>query len=195
MVEAWKAADEIEADATPRALAHALADGSTVCVLGWPELIGEGLVRRGDVEARVVDVYDEGGGLVQRLFQADSDVVDIPVAGLGAAVATSDLLVLEASAVGPTGFVAVSGSRAAAAVAHEAGVEVWSVAGVGRVLPDRLWTGVAERLRTDEPWEATDEIVPVGLVDQFVRPRGLSTPELALSRPDCPVAAELLREL
>ena len=49
--------------------------------------------------------------------------------------AAADLVLLEASATGPDAFVAVAGSRAAAAVARHAGVPVWVVVGVGRRLP------------------------------------------------------------
>jgi hypothetical protein len=195
MVEAWKAANEIENDPTPRELAHALRDNGVACVLGWPELTGEGLARRGDIEVRVIDVFDEGTGLVRRLLQGDSEVSDVPMSGLGSAVAASSLLLLEASVVGPEGFVAVAGSHAAAAVARHAGIEVWLVAGLGRLVPGRIWDAVVRRVGRDEPWECEDEIVPLDLVDRIVRPRGTMPVAEAIARPDCPVAAELLREL
>ena len=46
-----------------------------------------------------------------------------------------------------------AGSHAAAAVAHHAGVPVWVVAGVGRVLPQRMWEALTQRLDEgeDEP--------------------------------------------
>jgi hypothetical protein len=195
MVEAWKAADEIEADPTARELAHALADDLSVVVLGWPELIGEALARRGDLEVLVIDTLNEGSGLVRRLLQGDADALDIPLAGLGAAVAESGLVLLEASAVGPDGFVSVAGSRAAAAVAHHAGIPVWLVAGVGRFLPGRMWGSVVQRLTVGDPWDADDEIVPLDLVDRVVGPNGPQAVPDALRRTDCPVAAELLKEL
>lgn len=195
MIEAWRAADEAEGDPTARGLAHALPDGARVCVLGWPETVGDALVRRGDVEVLVVDVLGEAAGLVQRLVAADGDAVEIPVDGLGTAVASSDLVLLEASAVGPTGFVGVIGSLAAAATARSVGVAVWLVAGVGRVLPGRVWEALAPRLERDEPWEAPDEVVPLELVDLVVGPRGPEQVDEALARSACPVAPELFREL
>lgn len=195
MVEAWKAADEVEADTTARELAHALPDEVTVCVLGWPEQIGQALVRRGDVEALVVDTLHEGIGLVSRLLHADGDATDVPLAGLGSAVADSDILLLEATAVGPTAFVGVAGSLAAASVAHQTGVAVWLVAGVGRLLPASVWEHAARRVTVGDPWDADDEVVSLDLVDSIVGPTGVDTVEVALRRTDCPVAPELFREL
>src|SRR5687767_315306 len=62
ITEAWAVADEVDDDATAWALAGALPEAATVCVLGWPEVIGEALVRRGDLEVLVVDVAGEGSG-------------------------------------------------------------------------------------------------------------------------------------
>src|SRR6266516_3347515 len=120
------------------------------------------------VEAwRAADDVDAGGrwgGAADRLTRAGLDAVDVPESGLAAAVTASSLLLLEASALGPGGFVATAGSHAAAAVARHAGVEVWVVAGVGRVLPGRLWEALVRRLEDDgEPWLADDELVPLDL--------------------------------
>jgi hypothetical protein len=194
MVEAWRAADEIDGDTTATELAHALPSDSTVCVLGWPELASESLVRRGDLDVLVVDALGEGHGLVRRLRRSDMDAVEVPAAGLGAAAAASDVVLLEASAVGPAGFVGVAGSRAAAAVAHHARRPVWLVAGVGRLLPGRMWDALAVRLdEAAEPWDAPDEVVPLDLVDLVVGPGGPEPPADALRRTDCPVAPELFR--
>ncbi len=78
-----------------------MPDEATACVLGWPELVGEALPRRGDVEVLAVDTLGEGSGLVRRLMRAGIDAVDVPTSGLGAAVSSYDLLLLEAVAVGP----------------------------------------------------------------------------------------------
>ena len=93
------------------------------------------LVARGDLRSRVVDVLGDGGALVRRLTAAGSDSALVPESGVGAAVATSDLVLLDAVAMGDDGLVAVTGARAAAAVARHAGVAVWAVAGLGSVLP------------------------------------------------------------
>ena len=103
-------------------------------MVGWPEQVGEALPSRGDVEVLAVDALGEGSGLVRRLMHAGIDAVDVPTAGLGAAVLHADVLLLEAVAFGPSGFIAVSGSYAAAAVARQAEVPVWVTVGAGRLL-------------------------------------------------------------
>lgn len=188
----------LQDDPTPAALAYELPDDSTVVVVGWPEQAGDAMVRRGDLRVLVVDALGEGAGLVRRLEMADGDAVEVPPTGVGGAVAAADVVIVEASAVGPDGFVAVAGSFAAAAVAAHTDAEVWLVAGEGRVLPDGLWQGLHSRWSDtlgDEPWETDEEIVPLALVDHVVGPRGRQSVETALRRADVPVAAELLRSV
>ena len=193
--EAWAAVEEMQRDGTSRELAYAMPDNATVCVLGWPETIGEALVRRGDAEVLVVDALSEGTGMVYRLQSADVDAVDVPAIGLGAAVAECDLVLLEASAIGPTEFLGVAGSRAAAATARHAGIPVWLVGGAGRMLPTRMWEALVSRIDLDEPWDADDEVVPLDLVDCIVGPDGAEPVADALRRVDCPVAPELFKDL
>jgi hypothetical protein len=193
--EAWRSADELHADCTPVTLSSKLPEGGTVTVLGWPEQVGAGLHRRGDTEVLVVDALGEGRGLVRRLRAADIDAALVPESGLGAAVSCSTMVLLEAGALGPTGFVATPGSHAAAAVAAHLAKPVWVVAGVGRVLPGPLWTALVRRIGDDDLWDAAEEVVPLDLVDRVVRPDGLLDPADALTRTGCPVAPELMREM
>jgi hypothetical protein len=184
---AWRSADDLDSDATAHSLAADLPDDATVVVIGWPELCADALRRRADLEVLAVDCAGEGAGLARRLRGAGVDALDVPDAGLGAAVAESDLVLLEANALGPDACVAAAGSRAAASVARLAGTPVWVVAGVGRALPPALWDALVERLRADqsEPWDRIDELVPLDLVDEVV----------GLRDPDCAVAPELLKPL
>jgi len=184
---------ELDDDSTSAELGHALPDGATVVVLGWPELISEALPRRGDVEVLVVDTLGEGSGLVRRLLESDSEAIDVPMAGAAAAVAAADLVLLEAGAVAPTEFMAVSGSRSAAAVARHAGIPVWLVAGVGRFLPERMWTPMRAAVLSEDPWDCDDEVVPLDLVDAIVGPAGVQSVAEGLRRTDCPVAPELFK--
>jgi hypothetical protein len=192
--EIWEAAGLVQADRTPAELSHALPQDAVVTVLGWPDVIGEALPRRGDVQVLVVDVASEGPAFVSRLVRSDVDAVDVGLGGLGGAVTASDLVLLEATAIGPDEALAVAGSRAAAAVARHAGIPVWLVGGVGRLLPRRMWEGLAARVRyPGEPWDATDEALPLDLVDRIVGPAGPEPVSEALRRTDCPVTPELFR--
>lgn len=192
--EIWEAAGAVQADPTAAELAFKLPEDATVVVLGWPDEISAALPRRGDLEILVVDTLHEGGGFVGRLLYSDVEAVDVPFSGLGAAVAASSLVLLESSAIGPTEFLAVAGSRAAASVARHAGVPVWLVGGVGRLLPQRMWEGLRDRVvGHEDPWDADDEVVPLDLVDMIAGPSGPEPTADALRRTDCPVAPELFK--
>ncbi len=192
--EIWEAAGEVQADPTASELAFALPQDARVTVLGWPDEIADALPRRGDLEVLVVDTHHEGSGFVSRLLHADVEAIDVPLHGLGAAAAESALVLLESPAIGPTEFLAVSGSRAAAAVARHAGIPVWLVGGVGRQLPTRMWGGLRTRVEAiDDPWDAADEVVPLDLVDRIVGVRGPEAVVDALRRTDCPIAPELFK--
>ncbi|HEY2814180.1 MAG TPA: hypothetical protein VGJ03_12005 [Acidimicrobiales bacterium] len=194
--EAWNAADEITADPTADLLAFALPEDATVCVLGWPDRIGEALPRRGDLDVLVVDTLDEGGGFVRRLLHSDMEVTDVPLAGLGAAVAEADLVLLEASAIGPTDFVGVAGSRAAASVAAHDETPVWLIGGVGRMLPRRMWDALVSRLEVmGDPWDIDDEVVPLDLVSLVAGPYGNASVDDASRTIDCPIAPELFKSV
>jgi hypothetical protein len=196
MREAWQATDELEEDRTAQALSQAIPDDATVCVLGWPDLVADALRRRGDLDVLVVDALSEGSGLVRVLERADVAVTDVPVTGTAAAAAEADLVLLEAAAVGPDAALAISSSRAAAAVARTSGTPVWLTAGVGRLVPGRIWDCMVQRLDAAcDPWDADEELVPLDLVDKVVGPDGPEDPADARRRTDCPIAPELFKEL
>lgn len=191
---AYELMDELDEDRTGRELRYALPEDISVAVLGWPDALATALPARGDLEVRVVDVLGEGSGFVQRLWDSEIDAIDVPLGGLGAAVAGADLLVLEAPAIGGTEFLGVSGSRAAAAVAKHSGIAVWVVSGVGRMLPEALFGSLRARVLSEDPWDADEEFVPLDLVDKIVDQDGAHSVADALQSARCPVAQELLRE-
>ncbi len=192
--EAVRCVTTLQDDPTAAALAYELPEEVIVTAIGWPEQIGEALVRRGDIRSLVVDSLGEGAGLVRRLQMADSDADEVPPANIGGAVRWSNIVLLEASAVGPDGFVAVAGSHAAAAIAASTDASVWLVAGEGRLLPERLWEAVVDRLdQAGEPWELDEEVVPLSLVDAVVGPKGKESVEAMLRRTDTPIVPELLK--
>lgn len=190
--EAWMAAELLREDPTPALLAEALPDDAMLTVLGWPEQVTEALRRRGDARVLVVDALGDGSALVAALDRAGTDAALVPEGAIGAAVAASTLVILEASALGPTGFVAVTGSHAAAAVAYTEEIPVWVVAGAGRVLPPRLWGAVLDRVAAlGDPWDVNREVVPLALASAVVGAEGVLSPADALARVDCPDAPEL----
>ena len=192
--EAWAAASDLDRDDTAGVLAAHLPDEATVTVIGWPEQAAEALRKRGDLEVLVVDSRDEGPQLVRRLDASGVDAYDVAEAGLGSAVKESAAVVLEAEAVGPDAFAAASGSLAAAAVARGLGIDVWVVAGVGRVLPGRLWDAMVERLdREGDPWDVGTDIVPLEWATWVCGPAGPQPWGDVAKRADCPIPAELLR--
>ena len=183
----------LDDDPTPGRLAAALPDDATVCVIGRPGQTGTALARRPDVEVLVVDVEDELAWRARGHGREVGRVEIVPGRGLGPAVAASDLLLLEASALGPGGLAGPAGSLAAAAVARHAGVPAWAVAGAGRVLAARLWEALVARLEAGEPWDRPAEVVPLALVALVAGPNGVVDPAEAVAAVDCPVAPELLR--
>ncbi len=194
--EAWDASSEIDADLTIAALIELLPVDASVVVLGWPETIVPALAKRGDVRVFAVDTFDDGARLVSRLDRLGNEAVLVDERGIGSAAAEASLVLLEAHGLGPSGFSASPGSRAAAAVAKLAQVPVWVVAGVGRVLPGRLWEAYARRLDDEaDPWDNDLELVPLSHVDAVVGPTGLVSPDEAVRRADCPITPELFKSL
>ncbi len=192
VAEVWRCVAELDDDPTPTHVSPALAEDATVVILGWPEVAAQALAGRPDLRVLVVDARGEAGELARRLRAMEVDAVEVEEAATAAAVLASDAVVLEAAALGAVGFVAVAGSRAAAAVAGHAGVPVELVAGAGRRLPPGLWAAAEARLGSEEPWWAPQEVVPLDLVDTVVRPHGRSSPADLLARSaDCPDAPEL----
>jgi hypothetical protein len=192
---AHAAAAAMEEDPTAAHLGAALPDDITLTIVAWPNVTGGALRRRGDLEVLVGDGGGEGSDLARRLESAGAQAVVVPDAGLAAAVVVSDLVVLEATAAGPSGVLAALGSHSAAAVAAHRGVPVWAVVGEGRVLPGLLWDSLLRRLDEGpaEPWDRAVELVPAALLTDTVGPAGRREPAGALAEATCPAAPELLR--
>ena len=173
---AHELAFEVEHDRTPDHLFDALPDDATVCVIGWPDLIGDAIMRRGDIRVLAVDSDDEGSSFVRRLHRADIDAEIVPSHGAAAAAMVADLVLVEALATGPDEVLVATSSRAAAAVAYCGEVPVWLVAGRGRRLPSQLFTAmhrtcrrracaVGSRRRADAAGPRRHGVGPDGVVD------------------------------
>ena len=103
-------------------------------------------------------------------------------------------MLLDALAVGPDAALVPAGSVAAAAVARTAGVPVWLVAGVGRLLPRSMWDALAGRWSgSTDPLVAAEELLTLDLVDRLAGVDGPVEVADGLRRTDCPVAPELFR--
>ena len=192
--DAWGLATHIEDDPTADHLVELLPDGATVCVVGWPDFAGEALIRRGDLNALVIESVEAGSSLVRRLQRVDVEAEEIPAFGTAAAVIESDLVVIEALAVGPDAALCSIGSHAAAAVAYCSEIPVWLVAGRGRRLPEPMWKAMLRRLDDgDDGWNQDVERVPLAMVTAIAGDAGLCEPDAASLMPECPVAHELLR--
>jgi hypothetical protein len=151
--------------------------------------------------AVVAVVPDAAGGseLVEELYGWRDDIVVAHHPGaLHADRDEPRVLLVEAGAAGPDGFVAVEGTADEIAAARDAGVGVWLVVDVGRRLPARLFDALVSRAEAAAGPSAVPgrrrapvEVVPTAgggrltdrLVDRVVEPR----------RIDCAVPAELLR--
>jgi translation initiation factor 2B subunit (eIF-2B alpha/beta/delta family) len=190
-----RAMEELDEDQTPARVADALPDGATVVVLGWPDVISEGLRMRGDVEVLVVESKGEGYQFARRLQDRDCQAELVVESGVGSAAMVADLVLLECLAAGPGGIVAVPGSLAAAAVAAHRRLPVWAVAGAGRVLPAELWDALTKRLDESgrEPWDRNVDVVPAGLIDQVIDAQGAHPVAEGLASSTCPPAPELFR--
>ena len=187
--------DDPTADEVAYYLDGIIPGESTILLIGPPWYSGEALVRRGDLTVLAVDT-PVGYGLARALEHADVDAISVRDAGVGAAAAVADVVLIDATGVGPDGVVAAAGSRAAAAVARAAGRHVIVAAGEATVLPARMWEAMCAALDAhDDPWDAEYEHVPLNLIETIVCPSGALDPARAVTRADCPVAAELLRPL
>jgi len=193
VAEARGAVDSIERDCTPQELAAMIPESARVLVVGSPDLISRAVVSRPDVEVMVVDAAGDGFSLLRSLDTRDQRCIDVPDWGVAAAVTDCDLVLAEADSAGIDGAVVRSGSRAAAAVANSAGIDVWLVAGVGRFMPRAMWGQMMSHPMEHDPWLLDTERMPIDGADAVCTKSGLVSVAEAVSATDCPVAPELFR--
>ncbi len=187
-------ASRLDDDPTPEVLIGTLPPDATVCVVGWPDLAGEALLRRGDLTVLAVDAFDQGAAFVRRLDRADVVAEVVEAGGVSAAVLAADVVLVEALAASISEILAAPGSRAAASVGYCSEVPVWAVLGRGRCLPDAAFASMAQRVADVRvPWLAEADVVPLGLASHIVDETGLAFVEEAVLAPECPLAQELLR--
>lgn len=189
---ARRAAQVVADDPTPDTLAASLPAEATVVIIGCPDLIADALRRRGDVVVLAVDATAEGRALGHRLADAGVDAEIVGPAGLAAAVAAADVVLVEALVAGPDAALAASGSCAAVAVASTIGVPAWAVIGRGRTLPAAAFDSVVARtVAVQRPWRADAEVVSFDLTPITVDAAG-SGPTVRPRPAECAAPPELL---
>lgn len=108
-------------------------------------------------------------------------------------VAGADLVVVTADALGHGGAVVDGGAAGLLAAAVELQVPAWVVAGVGRLLPPRLWDALCPRIGSRHAADRHGpEIVPLRGVTTVVGPTGADALDVALARPSCGEPPELI---
>jgi len=158
-----------------------------IAVLGWPELAGEALTDRPDLDVVVVRIEGAASRLRGRLAGHDVrvrvlDQTEVIAAG------PSHLLV-EAHATSPSTALVPVGTNDV--LWSLGGIAVWLVAGVGRLLPQRLFD--VARAEVERAVDPVGETLDLARVTRVAGPAGLDPPERFAARLDCPVAPELLR--
>lgn len=187
---AWDAEAVVRDDRTPGRLASVLPfpHDRPIAVLGWPELVGEAMDSRPDLDVLAVRGAGDDGWS-RRL--ARSDATARPVELSEAAALAPSHVVVEASGASPTEALVAHGTRRVLEDLTRPTTLVWLVAGAGRVLPARLFEAMVARLGELEHHGL--ELVDVQIADRIAGPTGLERPENLIRRVDAPVAPELLR--
>jgi hypothetical protein len=190
---AWDAEALVRDDHTADRLSGVLpfpAD-HPVAVLGWPTATGDALALRPDLEVLVVRLDHGTGDERWRARLARSDASARPVDLMEAVALEPSHLLIEVVGGGPEQLLVTEGTVDAIATLSRPGLVVWLVAGVGRILPARLFEAMLREL--GDPEDHGLELLDVQAADRIAGPTGLVRPEQLARRVDCPVAPELLR--
>jgi hypothetical protein len=151
---------DLASDQVGLSLALDLPTDATVSVVGWSPLVDELVGRRPDMGIEV-------GGSIPGL--------------------ATDVLLVEAWAVGERSIVAEEGTEPAIELATAGGArEIWLVVGVGRRLPEPLFRALRQRVGLNpDPWRVGAEVLDPSGISRTVEPLKIG----------CPSAPELLRPL
>ena len=193
----WELADEISRDRTGAELAAALPDDGVVVTIGDPDVIGDGLIRRGDIRVLAFDAGHTATSFVRRLERYDVEVEPVDAGVAGVATHHADVVLVEALATDSDRAVVPAGSSTIAASASAWGTEVWLVSGVGRRLPSGFLDAMVARVATlseeTDAWDLDVEVLPTSMFTHVVGPHGrvpMGPPAIVA---ECPMAHELLR--
>ena len=156
------------------------------------------------LSARVLSAGDPVAEAERCALELDADLtadeVDDAIAGFRAVrrggvgeVAAADMVVLVVDAVGPEEMIIDGDARGLVDAARAVEVPIWLEAGVGRILPPRLWGAMAHRFRAEGSRSAMTGVLEslVG-VERIVDPSGSRPAAVALADVDCPEPSALL---
>jgi hypothetical protein len=195
----WELAEEIRSDRTSAELAAALPDECDVVTIGDPSLIAQGLARRGDVRVLALDIDHSATSFVRRLERFDVAYEPVDAGAAGAATRIADVVLVEALAMDAERVIVPSGSSTIAAAAFAWETPVWIVAGVGRRLPsvyvDAMVAKRAALACDHDDWTLDVEVLPTRFATTVIGPHGAMPMGPSAAQPECPVAAELLRNV
>ena len=184
---------ELYDDPTEERLVAELPSDATVAIAGAPSTVTDALCRRGDLRVVVVGEDHRSSSVGHRLYRADVDHELVPFAEARWRVARSDLVIVEADAVGGGRALVEIGGGVLAAVAQATNRPVWFVAGRGRHLPAAYVEAMVARARPDDDEAPSVDVLDAFTADLFVTPDGAQAPATALAGVgDCPFAAELV---
>ena len=193
----WELADEIRNDSTPAELGAAVPDNALVATIGDPDVIGAGLIRRGDIRVLALDAGHTATSFVRRMERYDVDVDPVDAGVAGVVVKHADVVLVEAMATDSGRAIVPLGSSTVAAAASAWGTPVWLVAGVGRRLPSGFVDAMVDRVvvlgEDIDPWDLDVEVLPTSMFTHVVGPHGkvpMGPPAIVA---ECPMAHELLR--
>jgi hypothetical protein len=150
-----------------------------IAVLGWPDVTGEALAERPDLDVVVIRTDYRPPRAADRRVRVVDEVE--------AMAASPSHLLVEVLAAGPTTAIVPDGVGDLHRSLDDAAL--WLVLPVGRLLPARLFEVLAQQVTDDEAVEAMD----VTLAAQTAGPWGLDAPARLGAHVNCPVAPELLR--
>jgi hypothetical protein len=188
---AWEAEALVRGDPTPTRLAALLPfpHDEPVAVIGWPELIGVAFGTRPDLDVLVVRDRRASEGWHRRL--ARSHATARPVDPAEARALEPSHVLVEVIAASPERALVPAGTVDVVREVARPTTQVWLVAGVGRVLPARLYAAMERQLGDLDDHDL--EVFDLQLAERVAGPTGLDRPENLARRVDCPVAPELLR--
>ncbi|HVC69749.1 MAG TPA: hypothetical protein VNC61_05740 [Acidimicrobiales bacterium] len=189
---AWALADL--ADREPQAVlpsCRRLLDRHPGCGPMW--WVASRIVTAGDQVSegeRCADAL-EGDPTETLLDDALPDGARIVRRGAVSDVASADVVVVQVDAIGPAAMLVDPDVRGLLDAARALEVPVWVEAGVGRILPPRLWEALVRKLDSSAHGHGS-VVVDLSGVERVVGPHGAQPPRLAVAGTDCPEPPELL---